>query len=391
MNIIFSTYEAKEIGGSYLRSLALAQGLVKLGHNVTLWTSAKTISLWPKFSEENGVRVVESLGLFPYRIRKGGYDPLDLLFRSLVILFCRCDVINSFNHRPAATLPALLKVFFCPQAKWFLDWADFWGKGGIADLRVGPFRFFTKNIDHYMERLMISLPYAVTAISDDLLAKAMVLRHKKLDNKKVFFLGVGANIDGIKPIDKHIARKELGFSQHTKYLVYLYVGTYDEVLLAKTFIELNKLRSDVKLLLLGPQMALFKQTLSRQPSLHKKVIDCGVVDRNMLPLYLAAGDLMLLPFADKEINRGKFPNKLGDYLAAGRPTVANPTGEVKKVFEREEVGVLAPEEPRVFAQTISETLDQPAKMRRFSQKARSLAERLSWVSVAKQLEGLYLQ
>lgn len=392
MKIIFSTYEAKEIGGSYLRSLSLAQALVRLGHQVTLWTSAKSISLWPKFSHEQGVLVIESIGLLPHRIRKGGSDLFDLFFRILVILFSKCEVIHSFNHRPTATLPALIKTLICPQTKWFLDWADLWGKGGIANLRGGLLGSLIGIIDHHSERFFISLPFVVTAISDDLVKKARVIRSAKSSgNKNVFFLGVGADIDHIKPIQQSVARKRLKFSLKDKILIYLYVGTYDEELLAETFVELCKLRSDVKLLLLGPQIALFEQSLARHLNLRDQVIRAGVVSRELLTWYLAAGDLMLLPFADKEINRGKFPNKLGDYLAAGRPIIANPTGEVKKVFEREKVGVLASEDPKLFAQTIDRVLNQSAAMKEMGQNARLLAERLSWVCVAKQLESFYLK
>ena len=380
MKIFFLTYEAKEIGGSYLRSLSLAEGLAKLGHEVTLWTSAKKTSLFPKISFENGVKIVESVGLFPYRFRKGGYDPFDIIFRTLVILFSDCSIIHSFNHRPAATWPAVFKYVFSGKTKWFLDWADLWGKGGIADRRYGPFRFITSNIDHYTERLFIKLPFAITAISDDLIRKAVLIRKSK---NNIYFLPVGANINFIKPLSKLKARKKLSLSTKEKFLVYLYVGTYDDELLFKTFNELKKIRKDVSLMLLGPKLSLFHK--------QKKVINQGIVSRDSLPWYLAVADIMLLPFAKKEINLGKFPNKLGDYLASGRPIAANPTGEVKKILEKEKIGVLVPEEPSLFAKGISDLLDNSKVMKKLGQNARKVALKLSWLSVAKQLESFYLK
>lgn len=389
MKIIFSTYEAKEVGGSYLRSISLAKALVEHGHQVTLWVSAKKLSLWPKFSIEKGVLVVESIGLFPYRVRKGGYDLFDLVFRCSVIFFTKCDVVHSFNPRPVATLPGLIKSFFFREVKWFIDWADLWGKGGIADLRYGPMRFFTKNIDHYLERLMIRLPYAVTPISDDLVKKARKIRGQK---NKIFFLGVGADIEEIRPINQNFARKKLNLSLKDKILAYLYVGTYDEKLLAQAFAELNKLRQDVKLLLLGPAVPKFEQELLlKNKLLQKKVLREGIVARELLSTYLAAADLMILPLANKEINLGKFPNKLGDYLASARPTIANPTGELLKILEKEQVGIFAPEEPRLFAAKINELLNQPERLKFLGKNARLLAKRLSWFNIAKQLESFYLK
>lgn len=388
MNIIFSTYEAKEIGGSYLRSLSLAEGLVKLGHEVVLWTSAKKISLWPRFSLENGVVVIESIGVLPHRFRKGGYDPFDVFFRCMVILFSKCQIIHSFNHRPASTIPALVRKIIVPKTKWFLDWADLWGKGGIADRRNGFFSLITKNVDHYMEQLFIRLPDSVTPISDDLKRKAQQIRGK---NRQIFFLGVGANIDDIRPESMKMARIKLKLPAKSKILAYLYVGTYDEKLLAKTFIELKKIRKDVILMLLGPNLPAFEEIIKNNKKTSESVLRFGTINRNMLSLYLSACDLMFLPFAKKEINLGKFPNKMGDYLAAGRPIVANPTGEVEKILKREKVGELFVENPRKFAEGISELLDNQKLMDELGKNARSLAEKLSWLSVAKQLEGFYLK
>ena len=389
MRIIFSTYEAKEIGGSYLRSLSLAEGLTKLGHEVTLWTSAKKVSLIPKISFEKKVKVVESIGLFPYRFRKGGYDPFDVAFRTIAILFSRCDVIHTFNHRPAASVPGLIKSLFCKKTKWFLDWADLWGKGGIADRRYGRFSWIPINLDHHTEQWFIKYAQYLTPISDDLVKKAIKIRSSK---KNVNFLPIGANIDGIKPLPKSKARKKLNFPLKNKILVYLWVGTYDEVLLAKTFIALNKIRNDVLLLLLGPKnISEFYKEFSNHSILLKKVIHPGIVSRKQLPWYLAAGDIMLMPFANKEINLGKFPNKLGDYLAAGRPIAANPTGEVKKLLTKESVGILAPENPKKFAQAIDKLLNNPNQIQVLGKNARRTAKSLSWRNIAQQLEGFYLK
>lgn len=378
MKIIFSTYEAKEIGGSYIRSLSIAQGLAKLGHDLTLWTSAKNFSLIPKFSHEKNVLVIESIGLLPYRFRKGGYDPFDLIFRSLFILFSKCDIIQSFNHRPASTFPALIKTFFCRKTKWFLDWADLWGKGGIADRRNGYLSFLTKNIDHYMEQMFVKLPFAVTAISDDLLKRARKIRNTKA---RIYFLPIGVDIDFIKPLAKDKSRKKLGLPKKDFLLLYLYVGTYDEKLLLEIFIELKKIRNDFSLVMLGPKLDSF---------IHEdRAINLGVTSRESLPSYLAAADIMLLPFSNKKINLGRCPNKLGDYLAAGRPIIANPTGEVKKILQGQKAGLFVPESAKLFAKKIDDLLNQPEKMLEFGINARLLGEKLSWFSVAKQLEGFY--
>ncbi len=389
MNIIFSTYETKEIGGSYLRSLSLAQELVKLGHTVTLWTSAKNISIKTKTSLEKNVRVIQSIGLLPYRFRRGGYDPFDVLLRTLIILLSPAKIIQSFNHRPAASIPGLVKSFFYPQTKWFIDWADLWGEGGIADRRHGPLKKITSWTDHRAEQFFIkSAPY-LTCISDNLMKKAIKIRSSK---KNIFYLPVGASINHIHPIPKLKARKKLGIFKKTPILVYLFIETYDEVFLAKSLLELYQLRKDINLLLIGPNsIPKFYSLIKSNPDLIKKIIHPGLISRELLPWYLAAGDIMLLPFTNKKINLGKSPNKLGDYLAAGRPIISNPTGEVKKILQKKQVGILAPENPKLFAQAIHELLKKPTQLKTLGENARKTAESLSWESVAKQLEKFYLK
>ena len=52
-------------------------------------------------------------------------------------------------------------------------------------------------------------------------------------------------------------------------------------------------------------------------------------------MYLGpARTVMALPMTDTASNRGRLPNKLLDYLSAGRPTVAGPVGDVKSIVER---------------------------------------------------------
>ncbi len=384
MKIIFSTYETKEIGGSYLRSLSLAKGLAELKNDVDLWTSAKKATLLPKISYEENVKIIESIGIFPYRFRKGGYDPLDIIFRTIVTLFTKCDVFHSFNHRPAATIPGLVKSLIS-KTKWFVDWADLWGKGGIADRRNGPLSFVTAKVDHYTEQLIIKIASYVTPISDDLVKKATEIRKGR---KGIVFLPIGCNVKDINPINKNIAKKKLKIKN--KLLVYLYVGTYDEVLLAKMFIELNKINKNVSLLLLGPNIPNFYNQFRNEPQALKKIIHPGIVSREKLSLYLSAGDIMMMPFANKEINLGKFPNKLGDYLAAGRPILANPTGEVKKLLNQEKIGIFASENPKKFAETANNFLNNTLLQESLGKNARKVAIKLSWTSVAQQLEKTYL-
>jgi glycosyltransferase involved in cell wall biosynthesis len=97
-----------------------------------------------------------------------------------------------------------------------------------------------------------------------------------------------------------------------------------------------------------------------------------------------------LPFADKQANRGRWPNKIGDYLSAGRPIVSNPTGDIRDLFTRYDIGVLTEESPEAFAHGMAAVLDDPAHAAAQGNMARQVAEReLSWPALTRQLEAHY--
>jgi glycosyltransferase involved in cell wall biosynthesis len=90
------------------------------------------------------------------------------------------------------------------------------------------------------------------------------------------------------------------------------------------------------------------------------------------------------------VNAARFPNRFGDYLAAGRPIATNPTGDVGEIVEREQVGIVAPDEPRAFADAVLRLLDDPSASEAMGRRSRGLAEtRYSWKALVEPLAGFY--
>jgi len=105
---------------------------------------------------------------------------------------------------------------------------------------------------------------------------------------------------------------------------------------------------------------------------------------------LTCADLFLLPFADKVYNRGRWPCKIGDYLASGRPVVSNPVGEVRELMQKHEVGVLTEFEPQAFAAGILQVLSNPKEASRMGAVSREVAETdLAWDGMIDELEKAY--
>jgi glycosyltransferase involved in cell wall biosynthesis len=108
-----------------------------------------------------------------------------------------------------------------------------------------------------------------------------------------------------------------------------------------------------------------------------------------IPLYLGASDVLLLPLPDTLFDRARWPLRLGDYLAAGRPIVATSLPEIEKIVS--ECGLLAKiGDPEDFADKILSIISDPDLREEMGKRARGLAEtRYSWKRIAKQLERAY--
>jgi colanic acid biosynthesis glycosyl transferase WcaI len=69
------------------------------------------------------------------------------------------------------------------------------------------------------------------------------------------------------------------------------------------------------------------------------------VPKAAVPSWLAAADACLLTYQDSELFAGALPNKIFDYMNAGRPIIASvPRGEASRAVEAAGCGIVAPPE-----------------------------------------------
>ena len=144
-----------------------------------------------------------------------------------------------------------------------------------------------------------------------------------------------------------------------------------------------------RLIMTGRDMPALHQ-LARQHGLAQHFQHLGLLPYDHLPVALAAMDILLLPFTQRVSNLGRWPNKVGDYLASGRPVVTNPVGEMQDLFASGQGGVLADEQPDDFARAILDLARQPERRAALSQQARQRAEQeLTFERMAQRLLAAY--
>ena len=117
--------------------------------------------------------------------------------------------------------------------------------------------------------------------------------------------------------------------------------------------------------------------------LHAEVASCGkkefvkifskLTDRELSQLYMNAYAL-LIPLRPTVQDIARFPHKIGEYCASGRPMVTTNVGEVRDYFKnRETAFVVQNYDEQEYARAIEEVLEDPALADRVGGEAMRLA------------------
>ena len=386
MRILMLTHNIAGVGGSYMRAYSLAVPLVAMGYEVTLIGSTMQPTLRSDETLDRGVRILQMGGVTSDRIRHGGLDPFDCIRRVHHVLTTDYDLIHGFDHRMAVCLPALCGRYG-RRLPFISDWADLWGlHGGIALERPLVGRLTLGTVDHLVESRLRRFADGVTVISKYLMNLALA---NGVPRSSIRLVQVGANTEHIRPLDAVAMRQHYGLPEDAPILVHIGFAPYDTGLLAETFILLARANPKLQLILTGaPMLAL--QEKAAQGGVRSQLHYAGVVPYEQLQQVLACGDVLLLPLSNRTLNVARFPNRFGDYLAAGRPIATNLTGEVGDIVDKEGIGVAAPDNPQAYAQAVAGLLADHAQRAQMGARARALAEnRYSWHAMAKEAESLY--
>ena len=297
----------------------------------------------------------------------------------------RCDLIHCFDHRPTVSLPALL--FARSRRKpCIFDWADLWGFEGIASQRPPLSRVLLGSVDQFLEDRVRRHADALTVINTKLRDRAQARFHVP-----IHLLPVGANADLIQPLPKKEMRRRLGLPENASIAVQVGLSPYDIEYLAKSFVELVRRHPGAILAMAGARFPILERIIG-QAGFSSQLVRLGMLGREALSAAMACADVLLLPFTNRAVNLYRYPNKLGDYLSAGRPIVTNDTGDLGRLVAEERSGLVAADTPEAFALAVKQLFDDAALMDELGRRGRALAEtKLDWRFLARDLEIFYGQ
>jgi glycosyltransferase involved in cell wall biosynthesis len=191
------------------------------------------------------------------------------------------------------------------------------------------------------------------------------------------------------------ARADLGLPSDRK--IVCYSGNIYEERGIEYLIEIAPRLSEVIFLIVGgseQDVARYRK-LAREKNVHNFKLT-SYVPHHTVPIYLAASDLLIMPYSSRMRIRGgimaqdfTFPIKLFEYMASCRPILATSLPSVSEILEDGVNAVLVePDSAQAILDGIQKILGDPAFARRFSERAVSDVKNYSWEGRAKKLLGL---
>lgn len=377
MNILMLNANRAGVG-TYHRALNFGRELARRGMSVTLMTVSNTRRFRPEIRHESpSFRIIECPNFLDELLPWHASGPIDIYLRLRELWSGNYDVVYAFEYQPNISFPVLTARAF----KRFLllsDWCD-WHAG--ASYHFGGYKL-AHAIDREFEEFIRHRADLVTTINRTLYDRA---RSIGIAPQKLAIVKEGVDPSYIAPSDRDVARERLGLPSSPLVVTIRDSDTATEMLcraLARCSIP------EASLVVIGsaPERV---ELFARQEGVESRVRATGRISDEDLPVYLAAADLLALPLENNLINRGRWPHKLGDMLAAQRPVVISEAGEFPELVRERRAGILVSFSAAGFAKAFDDVLSNPSDYSAMAARGRALIEdELNWSLIGDELEAL---
>lgn len=351
MKILFiSQYYPPEIGAASNRIGYFAQFLAKKGHDVSVLTSAPNYpdrKIYPGYQnrmtkeKENGVMV----------------------YRTWIYLSTKANIASRLAHYLSFLISSVIQKFRIPKPDIIIATSPplFVGIIGVIFKKLWRLPLVVDIRDLWPESVE-----SVGAVKNKLLLSQ---GQKLADWIYKNATHITATSPGIqKNLPKNIQRKitiipngaEMGLfrsdadSEHmrrrwnlTGKFVVAYTGNLGLAQAPEVFIEAAKLcenDTDIVFLLVGSGVLFKKLKLEATENNLTNVILTGPQPRKIMPDFVAASDVCIIPYRARDTFRNTYPSKMFDYMAGGKPIIINLKGEASDLIEKANCGLIADEE-----------------------------------------------
>ena len=221
--------------------------------------------------------------------------------------------------------------------------------------------------------------------------KENLTKYCNADHARIGVVPCGVNLDLFRPMDRAVARKQLGFDESES--IVLYVGRFDPIkgidrlLKAMTYLKHFK---GIRLVIIGgdgPHTPEYQnlQQLSARLGIQKSVNFVGRIEQNLLPPYYNAADVLVVPSYYESFGLVGLES-----LACGTPVVANRVGAMEHIIQAGKTGyVLDDATPRGLAKRLEKILSPGSNHLLSPHAIRASVLKYGWSHVAAAVADEY--
>jgi glycosyltransferase involved in cell wall biosynthesis len=363
----------------HTRHFEMAKFLQSRGHELVIvasdlnyQTGRRTVARKGVFAEQNfdGVRVLRS---YIYPALHRSYFWRVISFFS----FMFSSIWTALQVRDVDLVMGTTPPIFQVVSAWFvalirrkpflLEVRDLWPEFGVSmGVLKNP---LVIALARWLERFLYARATHILVNSP---AYREYMISKGVPEKKVTYIPYGTDVDMFNPsVDGSSIRAELGLQER---FVVLYAGALGQANDIDTLLRAaNRLKVEEKIrfVLFGdgkerPRL----ESEARQMGL-SNVIFAGVRAKKDMPRVIAAADACLAILQDIPMFRTTYPNKVFDYMAAGRATVLVIDGVSRRLIEESGGGVFVqPGDDAMLAETVLELSKDSRRLQQMGRNAR---------------------
>lgn len=390
--VIFSHYGTIDGGDAcgFTRSFKLAKGLVEEGHEVIFITAQKKGFKFPyHYENREEVKIYAFPEFLPYAFRKGGLGTLSIFLKILFVAFTKADIVHSdTGHRPSSGIPCTVHRLIY-NSKYFSEWWEHFGKGGIYDDLPRWYQLSLGSFDNLFEIKNRKSADGCVPISTKLKERSM---QHGIAEDKILVLNGGADTDKIA-FNTSSEQSKKQFNLPADHFTIGLIGINDTEFVN----NLNLFNAIKKLIDKGYKIQVIGTGKVNPDLLQEHGFEqdgfikiYGWLSYEDFTLLVCCADLFSLIQEDTLRNRSRFPNKMGDYLAVGRPVIANRVGEVDIYAQRyPEVFYIIEDNPQQVEEALEKAYTDWQSKAIDYHNIRNIAIENSWRQRAKDLSKFY--